>query len=253
LYGSSGALSVDGERGAALPGFSLPDIAQNILLYIPFGVFGGWTLRRSVASSTSRGAAILTLALLYSVAMEALQTVSAARVASPLDVLANICGAAIGIITSERAADAVVAIVERLRPTGVWTTRARYLFAAVLAVIVIVAWYPFDVTLDVSTLGDRSRPIRYDPWLWPGTIGVLSQAARYFLLTMTMTACLPRLKSRAIPVAAVATVAAAFVIDGGQLAMGRYPIGVAGFLSQSAGVCAAAAAAWVAARARDGW
>jgi hypothetical protein len=46
------------------------------------------------------------------------------------------------------------------------------------AAIVLAAWYPFDVTLDVSTLSERTRAVRLDPWLWPGTAEFLTQGAR---------------------------------------------------------------------------
>ena len=53
LYGSSGPWAGDASRAEALPGISLPDIAQNVLLYIPFGMFGVWALRGSRLSRTA--------------------------------------------------------------------------------------------------------------------------------------------------------------------------------------------------------
>jgi len=251
LYGSSGALSVDGQRGAALPGFSLPDVTQNILLYIPFGIFGVWTARR-YASGISLYAGIIGVGLLYSIAMELLQTVSAARIASPLDVIANAIGVGIGVWVAPQVEQAVGLVVERLGTTGLWASPARYVLAAVAAAIVIAAWYPFDITLDVSTLSERSRPFRRDPWLWPGAAELWWQAIRFGVLSFVMAISLPRLARRAAMVAATASIAAAMLVDLGQLGMGHYPIGVAAFLSQLAGASVGAAAAF-AVTARGNW
>ena len=62
------------------------------------------------------------------------------------------------------------------------------------------------------------------------------------MLAAVTAACLTGLARRAAPVAAVAAVALAVVIDLGQLAMGSEPIGLAAFVSQAAGACAGAAA-----------
>jgi len=243
LYGSSGALSVDGQRGSAIPGFSVPDLAQNILLYIPFGIFGVWTTRR-YASGISLYAGLIGAGVLYSIAMELLQTVSAARIASPLDVIANVIGVGIGAWAAPQAERTLAVVAERLGTTGLWASPARYALAAVAAAIVIAAWYPFDITLDVSTLSERSRPVRRDPWLWPGTIELWWQATRFLVLALVTTLSLPRLGRSAAPIAAAATIAAAIAIDLGQLGMGHYPIGVAALLSQAAGASVGAAAAF---------
>jgi hypothetical protein len=177
-----------------------------------------------------------------------LQFFSATRIASPLDVLANLVGAAAGAAISEPAQRTLGAAADRLRPTGLLTAPARYVLAAVFAAVAMAAWYPFDVTLDVSTLSDRTRPVRLDPWLWPGTVEVLKQGGRFFLLAAVLTACLPRLGGVAALVAAIATTIAALVIDLGQVAMGSHPVGVAVLLSQAAGACAGAAVAIVVVR-----
>jgi hypothetical protein len=119
------------------------------------------------------------------------------------------------------------------------------LLVAVLAAIVIAAWYPFDVTLDISTLSERTRAVRLDPWLRPSSSELFAQAGRFFVLAAVMTLCLPGLSRRAAPVAAVAAaVTIAGVVDLGQSAMGSQPIGVSALLSQSAGSLAGAAVAF---------
>ena len=93
LYGSSGALAGGAPRVEPLPGISLPDIAQNVLLYIPFGMLGVWAFRGSVPDDGRQYLSIVALAFVYSSAMELLQMRFAARIASPLDVISNVSGA----------------------------------------------------------------------------------------------------------------------------------------------------------------
>ena len=68
--------------------------------------------------------------------------------------------------------------VDGVRSTGLLAAPARYVLAATLAAIVLAAWYPFDVTLDVSTLSDRTRAVRLDPWLRPGSARTVGDRAR---------------------------------------------------------------------------
>ena len=246
LYGSSGALAGDTPRVEPLPGISLPDIAQNLLLYIPFGMLGVWAFRGSAPGRRASYSSIVALAFVYSSAMELLQTRFAARIASPLDITSNVAGALIGAIAAERTEQVLVRGMHGARRLGLVTAPARYLLAAVLAAIVIAAWYPFDVTLDVSTLSERTREVRHDPWLWPSSFELFAQAARFFVLAALITLCLPGLSRRRAPVAMVVAVMIAGVVDLGQCAMGSQPIGVSALLSQSAGSLAGAAAGFAA-------
>jgi glycopeptide antibiotics resistance protein len=244
LYGSSGALAGAVPRAEPLPGISLPDIAQNVLLYIPFGMLSVWAFRGSSPGPRATCLSIVALAFVYSSAMELLQMRFAARIASPLDVISNVSGAFIGAITAERTEQALQWAVDGARRIGLLTAPARYLLVAVLAAIVIAAWYPFDVTLDVSTLSERTRAVRRDPWLWPSSIELFGQAARFFVLAAVTALCLPGLSRRAAPVAALVAIMIAGVVDLGQSAMGSQPIGVAAVLSHSAGAFAGAVVAF---------
>ena len=246
LYGSSGAFAGDTPRVERLPGISLPDIAQNFLLYLPFGMLSAWAFRGSAAGRRASYSSIVALAFVYSSAMELLQMRLAARIASPLDITSNVGGALIGAIAAERTEQVLQRGMHGARRIGLLTAPARYLLAAVLAAIVIAAWYPFDVTLDVSTLSERTRAVRRDPWLWPSSFELFAQAARFFVLAALMTLCLPGLSRRRAPVATVVAVMIAGVVDLGQCAMGSQPIGVSALLSQSAGSLAGAAVGFAA-------
>ena len=243
VYGSSGAVAVAGPRALALPGFSWPDIAQNVLLYLPFGMFGVWALRHDANVGPALLARVTALALVFAGAIELLQTILAARIASPLDVMANVAGAAAGAAAAARVEHTANSALQAIRPSGLLVARGRYLLAALFVAIIIAAWYPFDVTLDVSTLSERTRAVRNDPWLRPGATELWLHGGRFFLLAALLAACLRGLARKAAPVAAAVAVSAAIAIDLGQLAMGSHPIGLAAFVSQTAGACAGAAAA----------
>ena len=250
FYGSVGPWAGESSRTEALPGISFPDIAQNVLLYVPFGIFGVWVLR---GWRLTRWAQILSLvagAFAYSATMELLQMLLAGRIASTLDVMANVVGTFAGIVIATPVEQSLAIAADQARRTGLLSTPARYVLAAMVAIIMVAAWYPFDVTLDISTLGDRTRAIRRDLWLRPTAFELWMQGARFCLVAAVAVFCLPRLGRWAAPVAALFTVVLAVIVDAGQLAMGSQPIGLAAFLSQVAGSFAGAAAALVVTLAR---
>lgn len=245
LYGSLGAPSMSGEHAAELPGISLPDILQNVLLYVPFGVFGAWCLRASRPALLRRSMTVIALAIGYSIAMEMLQTFSAARIPSIADVVANIAGASFGVLGANPAEQILQWVSTWARAMGLFGSPAGYALAAVLVALVLVAWYPFDITLDISTLSERTRPVRRDPWLRPGMWELWGHAARYFVVAALAVVAIHRAAKHPVLFAIAAAISAALVIDVGQVAMGAHAIGVAAFGSQSAGACAGAIASSV--------
>ena len=73
--------------------FNPIDVAKNVALYVPFGVCGMHTLRRSDARGVARVTAI---ALLFSFLVEALQLYTADRVGSLTDIASAAVGTAAG-------------------------------------------------------------------------------------------------------------------------------------------------------------
>ena len=220
----------------------MPDIAQNVLLYVPFGIFGAWLLREIPWSRAALFFALMVLALAYSATMELLQRMLASRIPSLLDVIANVGGTAAGAVMATPVEQALARASASLRRTGFFDGSARYAFAVILVTIIVAAWYPFDVTLDVSTLGERTRAFRRDPWLWPSAATLLAQGASFALLAVITVLCVPKLRKLSAPVAIAFALVTAVVVDLGQLGMGSQPIGLAGLSSQSAGACVGAAA-----------
>ena len=193
LYGSSGRWASEVSRAAELPGLSLPDITQNVLLYVPVGIFGVWSLRGSRLSRAALWLSLMLLAFVYSACIELLQMLLADRFASPIDVIANVGGTAVGVALGAPTSRGWAIAAEHVRRTGLWSTPARYVLAAVLTTILVTAWYSFDITLDISTLSERTRAVRRDPWLWPAASAMWAQGARYFVLAAITVFCLRQL------------------------------------------------------------
>jgi VanZ family protein len=70
------------------------DVVRNVASYIPFGIFGLFALRRSDLRGAMR---VIAIALLFSIANEALQLYTNDRVASVTDVISAGAGTLIGV------------------------------------------------------------------------------------------------------------------------------------------------------------
>ena len=76
---------------------SVRDVAQNVLLYVPFGALGVWSFRDSYRRHWLRLVArIVGLAILFSASVEALQLYTNDRVASLTDIASAGVGAFAG-------------------------------------------------------------------------------------------------------------------------------------------------------------
>ena len=203
------------------------------------GVLTRRTLGRGRAVSVI---AVTALAALLSVAVEVLQLHTVDRIASAIDVGAGMAGAAIGALAAGRAVAWGGRLLDAIRPSGVLDARERPILLALLAAIAVWAWFPFDPTLDVTTMVARVRAVSRDPWQMASGSFVV-EAGLYALLTGVTARCLIWLKpGPAAAIAVAATIAAAILIDAGQVAMGARPIGLAGLAAQLAGALCGAAA-----------
>jgi len=80
----------------AIDRFLLRDIAVNILLYMPVGVFGFLALRQNVRTAFAATATVL-IALALSSSIEMIQLFDDARVCSASDVACNVSGTVLGV------------------------------------------------------------------------------------------------------------------------------------------------------------
>ncbi len=239
-YASAGTWIGNGPHGWARFDRAWPDVAQNVLVYIPFGILGVLTLRDLRLAWLRPVGAVAVGAGLFSVILEGLQLHTLERTASLTDVAAAVVGSIAGGVMAARVAAVLHRARDVIRPSGVLDATDTPIVIALLVALVVVAWWPFDPTLDPSTWADRWHIIRRDPWQAHGT-AMLAQALLYTWLSLAIAASADRLPTReAVMASAAAAMATAVVIDGGQLAMGSQPIGVAGVVAQIAGATAGA-------------
>jgi glycopeptide antibiotics resistance protein len=152
----------DAKRGRI---WSIPDMVQNVVLFVPFGFFGyvgvGWVRRRGlVLGALLMSAAGLSLSLL----VELLQTMSATRSPSATDLATNFSGALAGGVA---AGIYVVYLEERLVRSLIQTARERpgiLILLAYFAAITLGSLAPFIPTLDLSTVWENVKAFRANPW-----------------------------------------------------------------------------------------
>lgn len=143
---------------------SIPDSVQNVMLFVPFGMLGGLACRRSFASRGTMVAAVAGAGVALSLAVETLQLLTTNRVSSLSDVTTNGVGALAGVLAAEGARRRFVALL-REHGSSRWVANGwSYTALSALVVLLVAAWQPFDLTLDVGEVGGKLRDLLRDPW-----------------------------------------------------------------------------------------
>lgn len=145
--------------------FSIPDVVSNMLLFMPFGALvvagragkAGRVLRSSVAVAWGLG-------FLFGLAIEAGQVFAPGRTASLLDALSNGLGAAGGGVAGYLLFGAAPARLGLLVLQLLRQRPALVLVAIVALVPAADAFYPFELTLDVSTASENMRQAQWVPF-----------------------------------------------------------------------------------------
>ena len=165
---------------------SVPDVAQNILLFLPFGLLGVWALagsfaRRSPAATIAR---VTAYALLLSTIAEGLQLFTLDRISSIADVLADTLGALVGAAAWyplraawRRSSAATLAPALTALPAF-----SPFVLAALL--VCAAAWQPFDVTLDVGNAVQKWHALHNDVWQGTTMGGAIVGGVRYVLFAL---------------------------------------------------------------------
>ena len=165
---------------------SIPDSVQNVMLFIPFGVLGGLACRRSFASRTTTVATVVAAGTGLSVLVEALQLLTVDRVASVSDITTNGLGTLAGVLVAEDGRRRFLAVL-REHGTSRWMANG-WAFTALTAVaaLLVAAWQPFDLTLDVGTVGGKIRDLFRDPWQRGPITDEGNAVVLYALATLTL-------------------------------------------------------------------
>ena len=133
---------------------SLSDIISNILLFVPFGILSVWG---RAPDSTDRagflaiGRTTLT-GLLFAITIESGQTVAPGRDPSMLDALCNGMGAFIGAAWGSVLIRGYRKYLQTEFVRVLCRQPSLLLLAYLICGILIASYFPFEVTLDVSSL-----------------------------------------------------------------------------------------------------
>ena len=199
---------------------SIPDFVGNVLLFVPLGFFGIWSLagRRS---SISRIVWLTILGCALSVVVETLQLVTFDRTSSVADVFANtlgtISGAVAGTLLRATGRNLVVAANAR----GIAGVASFYPLLIATMLLCAAVWEPFDVTLDVGSVVSKVRALMHDPWQGgPLTDEALSWT-QHLLFTSILLMWLREIGAPgAAATAAVVGVGGAVALEASQLFIG---------------------------------
>ena len=236
IYGSVGPFTQGGRSPWGPLYVSIPDVLQNVLLYLPFGCFGALALDQRRRSLTRRVAEIAALACGFALIAESAQLFIINRTASVTDVAAGTAGAAVGAWSSPAVARLAAASVDRARALGITGSPFMMPLVVTITALAAVAWWPYDITLDPGTVSARVNIFRADPWQSGDPIDLASHFLRYVLATMLIALSLEGLpKANAARIAALGGLVLAIGLDAGQMIMGGRPAGLAHLACQAAG------------------
>ena len=145
---------------------SIPDVTQNILLFVPFGALG--FLAGAAKFPFRRTLWMTSLGLLLSLVVEAAQLFTIDRVASLTDVAANTSGALMGALTAWLLRDAFHLAKNRLRREGLAGVPELRPLGVSALLLLVAFWQPFDFTLDVGVVAAKVRALQGDSWQFSG-------------------------------------------------------------------------------------
>lgn len=140
---------------------SSPDVVQNVLLFVPFGVLAMSSMGRRLP--VPRLALAIVTAALLSTGVEALQLFTVDRTTSLADVIANSAGALLGALAWPVVARAITGVSGYAQRHN-WTD-APALYPSLFAIILlcVASWEPFDPSLDFGSLRSKLRAFTADP------------------------------------------------------------------------------------------
>ena len=208
--------------------FSIPDVVSNVLLYIPFGLF----LAASGFGEFARFGRVLLCGLIgaaLSIAIELGQLFTLDRTTSAVDVMCNTAGTMLGAAM----ADAVVGALQGPageRVTALVRRRPIVLAIALLSVAIMAdRFYPFSITIDVSTVWHSVKSARWRPFgtfqgrFWADVL--MDIAVPLMLLAALLKTALARVGSGSAAVAAwLLTVVFSAALEAGKIFFaGRVP------------------------------
>ena len=131
---------------------SIPDMVQNILLFVPFGTLGYLVKLRKRSGYVLNGAIVVLLGLCISLCVEALQLFTQDRITSMTDLIMNTIGAWTGFVATHVINASFVWCVSLAIVRKYLRKPFMYYFLISLILVAVGEWEPFDFTLDVGSV-----------------------------------------------------------------------------------------------------
>ena len=196
---------------------SIPDVAQNVLLFLPFGVLGVLALDRSGANRAFTIARVTAIAAAFSALIEAMQLFTLDRTTSVTDLVAGTIGAFAGAVACYPLAARWVHSRAAARGAALIRLPAFYPLVAASLVVWAAAWAPFDITLDVGNIAGKLHAFRADPWQAGSPGEGLVATFRYLAFGLTLGLWLRQAAIRAAaPAAMIAGSVSAGALEASQ-------------------------------------
>jgi len=136
---------------------SIPDMVQNILLFVPFGVLGYLVKLKKRSGYVLNGAIVVLLGLCLSFSVEALQLFTPDRITSMTDLIMNTTGALAGFMATHMISASFVWWFSLAIARKYLRQPFMYYFLISLILVVIGEWEPFDFTLDVGSVFSKIK------------------------------------------------------------------------------------------------
>ncbi|MEO6096842.1 MAG: VanZ family protein [Fibrobacteria bacterium] len=160
----------------------ISDIAQNILLFLPFGFLGYFSTVHK--GSRLKKLAIVLLGAALSVSVEFLQMFSLTRWPAFSDVEFNTLGTALGLFTGVALKKSVLGFKSHPEARRFLDADSAFPAFIFFVLTVVGCWAPFDFTLSYGTLLDHIESLWRDPVRLSSPDDELVSFIRYLLTTL---------------------------------------------------------------------
>jgi glycopeptide antibiotics resistance protein len=203
---------------------SIPDVVQNVLLFLPFGALGVAAAGAAGRWTWRRVGWVSLLGFALSCAVEGLQLFMRDRTSSVADVMTNTTGAIAGAIAARWGWQLSALAIGRLRAEGMTGIPEARLLAVAGGALCVTFLQPFDVTLEVGIVSGHVRAFVREPWQFTGLRdeGIVVLIASLF--AMALAAYLMALgerhagrKAMALGIAVVCALESAQVVLGSRM------------------------------------
>ncbi len=146
---------------------SAPDVVANILFLFPFGLLwiGAEILRRPSGGPHRASLSALVLGSMVGLLIEIGQTFFPGRTASILDALCNGVGSGLGGLVGCYLFRALRGTLGTILIQTIQQQPSLVLFALLCAAPLFDAFYPFHITLDISTVWHNVKQARWIPFI----------------------------------------------------------------------------------------